>query len=62
MKLVRLLAWGGAIAALGAMVHWAIARGRKQIADDHLDSALDDSFPASDPTATQDFAIPVNRV
>ena len=27
-----------------------------------LDEALDHTFPASDPTATQDFAIPANRL
>jgi hypothetical protein len=27
-----------------------------------LDNALEETFPASDPTATQDFAIPVNRL
>lgn len=26
-----------------------------------LDAALDQTFPASDPPATQDFAIPANR-
>ena len=27
-----------------------------------LDDALEETFPASDPTATQDYAIPVNRL
>ncbi len=31
-------------------------------AEKTLDGALDETFPASDPTATQDYAIPVNRV
>ncbi len=30
--------------------------------DNKLDDALEGTFPASDPTATQDFAIPVNRI
>lgn len=30
--------------------------------DGMLDEALDHTFPASDPTATQDFAIPANRL
>lgn len=32
--------------------------GRSETA---LDGALDHTFPASDPTATQDYAIPANR-
>ena len=35
---------------------------RQNHAEHRLDNALEDTFPASDPTATQDFAIPVNRL
>lgn len=54
---------------LGASVAWLVAtvtcsmktaRVRKH-SDGMLDEALDETFPASDPTATQDFAIPANR-
>jgi hypothetical protein len=54
---------------LGASVAWLlatlacsmkVARVRRH-SDGMLDDALDETFPASDPTATQDFAIPVNR-
>jgi len=54
---------------LGACVAWLVAtvacgmkaaRVRKR-SDGMLDEALDETFPASDPTATQDFAIPANR-
>lgn len=34
---------------------------RRQHTEEVLDDALQDTFPASDPTASQDFAIPVNR-
>jgi hypothetical protein len=54
---------------LGASAAWLVvtvacsmktARLHKR-ADGKLDEALDETFPASDPTATQDFAIPANR-
>lgn len=56
------------ILALG-LAGWAVRtlaqrqRYRKLSArcEETLDNALDETFPASDPTATQDFAIPVNR-
>ncbi len=35
---------------------------RRKQSEHALDNALDDTFPASDATATQDFAIPVNRL
>lgn len=34
---------------------------RKNHAERTLNNALEDTFPSSDPTATQDYAIPVNR-
>jgi len=40
-------------------------QGRKLLTHHHaesvLDDALEDTFPASDPIATQDYAEPVNR-
>jgi hypothetical protein len=62
MKAIRIL-------AIGALLTWAIASARRTLRkriihrdeDSRLDTALESTFPASDPTATQDFAIPVNR-
>jgi hypothetical protein len=43
-----------------------VRQGRKLLRSNHtehlLDNALDDTFPASDATATQDYAVPVNRL
>lgn len=54
------------VAAVGlglvAMACRANGQCRRQHADEALDEALQDTFPASDPTASQDFAIPVNRL
>lgn len=36
--------------------------GRRSHSEKMLDAALDETFPASDPTSSQDFAIPANRV
>lgn len=36
-------------------------RRERRHCDDLREKALEDSFPASDAPATQDFAIPVNR-
>ncbi len=62
MRIIRIL-------AIGALVTWAVTSARRTLRkrithrdeDSRLDTALDSTFPASDPTATQDFAIPVNR-
>jgi hypothetical protein len=62
MNLSRWIAAGGALLAIGYVLdhlHWMGRAKRKEI---QLDDALDGTFPASDPTATQDFAIPVNRL
>ncbi|MEO8314282.1 MAG: hypothetical protein ABI645_05750 [Pseudomonadota bacterium] len=61
MKSARLLAAGGAVLALGYVLDFLHGIGRNKHTNDQLDDALDGTFPASDPTATQDFAIPVNR-
>jgi hypothetical protein len=62
MKVIRIL-------AIGALLTWVVSSTRRALKkrnthreeDSKLDTALDSTFPASDPTATQDFAIPVNR-
>ena len=62
MKMVRWMVMGGALLAVGALLDSKYTRrSHQQAADEHLDDALDGTFPASDPTSTQDFAIPVNR-
>lgn len=62
MRVIRIL-------AMGALLTWAVTSARRALKkrithreeDSKLDTALESTFPASDPTATQDFAIPVNR-
>ncbi|MDQ2641887.1 MAG: hypothetical protein M3Y79_15060 [Pseudomonadota bacterium] len=53
------------VAAVGMGLMALACRGnakcRRQHTDEVLDDALQETFPASDPTASQDFAIPVNR-
>lgn len=46
---------------LVALACRANSQCRRQHTEEVLDDALQDTFPASDPTASQDFAIPVNR-
>ena len=58
----RWIAAGSALLAIGYVLdhlHWMGSVKHKEV---QLDDALDGTFPASDPTATQDFAIPVNRL
>lgn len=62
MKVVRLMALGTLVLSLGAMLDCMYTNRCRKRTDNHLDDALDGTFPASDPTATQDFAIPVNRL
>ena len=50
-------AWGVSL----LMCKRAVRRQRCH-SDGMLDEALDHTFPASDPPATQDFAIPANRL
>jgi hypothetical protein len=60
--LIRYLLVSGLI--LGGFAAASVCRntGRnRRLAQRKLDDALQDTFPASDPTATQDLAIPVNR-
>ena len=46
---------------LVALACRANSQCRRQHTDEVQDDALQDTFPASDPTASQDFSIPVNR-
>lgn len=46
---------------LVALACSANSRCKRQHKEEILDKSLDESFPASDPPASQDFAIPVNR-
>jgi hypothetical protein len=62
MKILRLLTIGGVLVGLGAMLDCMYSRNCHKRTQGQLDDALDGTFPASDPTATQDFAIPVNRL
>lgn len=57
----QLLLIGAAASGLMALACMANSRCQRQHSDELLDGALDETFPASDPTASQDFAIPVNR-
>ena len=52
---------GAAATGLVALACMANTRCQRQHREELLDDALGDTFPASDPTASQDFAIPVNR-
>ncbi len=55
---------------IGGLVVWAAAtfvctnggRRERKRSNEQLDKALKGTYPASDPTATQDFAIPANRL
>ncbi len=62
MKSSRWIAAGGAVLAIGYLLDLACGIRRVKQKDAQLDDALDGTYPASDPTATQDFAIPVNRL
>lgn len=62
MKVLRLLTIGSFLLSMGAMLDCMYSRQCVKRKESQLDDALDGTFPASDPTATQDFAIPVNRL
>jgi hypothetical protein len=48
--------------AVAALVSCNKAGRQRRASSEKLDKSLEDTYPASDPTATQDFAIPVNRL
>jgi hypothetical protein len=62
MKMLRLMILGGVVLAVCRIVDRVNSRRSEENSEHQLDDALDGTFPASDPTATQDFSIPVNRV
>lgn len=62
MKILRLITIGSVLVGVGAMLDCIYSRNCQKRTEGKLDDALDGTFPASDPTATQDFAIPVNRL
>ena len=57
----RILLVAAVGAGLMALACRANGQCRRQHTEKVLDDALQDTFPASDPTASQDFAVPVNR-
>jgi hypothetical protein len=61
MKLIRYIAMGGTLVLIGAALDCIYGRRCHQHADAQLDDALDSTYPASDPTATQDFSSPDDR-
>ena len=63
MKLLRLITTAALLFSVGYLLDCKHAGGcRKKHGEEQLDDALDNTFPASDPTATQDFSIPANRM
>jgi hypothetical protein len=61
MKLIPYIAMGGTLVLMGAALDCLHGRRCQQHADAQLDDALDGTYPASDPTATQDFSSPDDR-
>jgi hypothetical protein len=57
----QILVTGVVVSAIALMVCSTQTRRQRKHSDGLLDKSLKDTYPASDPTATQDFAIPVNR-
>lgn len=57
----QILVTGVVVSAIALMVCNTQTRRQRKRSDGLLDKSLQDTYPASDPTATQDFAIPVNR-
>jgi hypothetical protein len=62
LLLKRMLILGVAAWGMSLLLCKRAVRRERQHAEGMLDEALDHTFPASDPTATQDFAIPANRL
>jgi hypothetical protein len=62
MNSTRWIAAGSAVLAIGYLLDHMCGLRSVKHKEEQLDDALDGTFPASDPTATQDFAIPVNRL
>jgi len=62
LQLRYLLLFGMVVSGVAALVCRTNNKCRRNHSEKMLDKALDESFPASDPTGSQDFAIPVNRL
>ncbi len=62
-RLARTLLIGGSLILIGAGIRsWLKGGARAPVAADRVhDKSLKDSFPASDPPASQYFDIPANR-
>jgi hypothetical protein len=58
----KVLALGAGIGLAVLLVQQARKLLHRHHAENVLDDALGETFPASDPTATQDYAVPVNRL
>lgn len=61
MQLTRIFLAGGLMILVVAMLSRFSARCAYRHGESLLDEALDETFPASDPTATQDFSAPDDR-
>jgi hypothetical protein len=57
-----LLALTGGLLAAGYALDCVSSRRCAKHTESMLDEALDETFPASDPTSTQDFSAPEDRV
>lgn len=65
MSIRKLVVLGAGAWLVGALMCQHRSRQQARVrghAEDLRNQALRDTFPASDPPATQDFAIPVNRL
>ena len=60
--LKRVVLFGALLWAVNKLVCMNRTRCHRKHEENTLDDALDATYPASDPTATQDFAIPANRM
>lgn len=60
MKISSFLLIAGALLVAGVALDRAFKR-ECQDSDELLDKGLDETFPASDPTSTQDFSSPEDR-
>ncbi len=57
-----LIALGGGLLAMGYALDCMSSRRCSKHTESMLDEALDETFPASDPTSTQDYSAPEDRI